>query len=88
MYGFIFSAPSLRNIFAGKVIEEKHCDLRWVLIEMVFLSMISAIAFVPFMMGFDFFNGFSYWIIAFFFVLFFGLFCYLSFFQRSFRSHR
>ncbi|WP_146188779.1 hypothetical protein [Pseudomonas sp. HMWF021] len=89
LYGFAFSVPSLRNMHGGKMIEEKHYNLRWVLIEMVFLSMILAIAFVPFMMGFDFFNGVSYWVIAFFlFVLFFGLFCYLSFFQRSFRSRR
>jgi hypothetical protein len=89
LYGFAFSVPSLRNMLDGKMIEEKHYNLRWVLIEMVFLSMILAIAFVPFMMGFDFFNGVSYWVIAFFlFVLIFGLFCYLSFFQRSFRSRR
>lgn len=89
LHGFIFSVQSLRNIFDGKVIEEKHYNLRWVLIGLVFLSGILAIAFVPFMMGFDFFNGVSYWVIAFFlFVLFFGLFCYLSFFQRSFRSRR
>lgn len=89
LYGFAFSVPSLRNMLDGKIIEEKHDNLRWVLIEMVFLSMILAIAFVPFMMEFDIFNGISYWVIAFFlFVLFFGLFCYLSFFQRSFRSRR
>lgn len=89
LHSFIFSVPSLRNIFDGKVIEEKHYNLRWVLIEMVFLSGILAIAFVPFMMGFDFFNGVSYWVVAsFLFVSFLGSFCYLSFFQRSFRSHR
>lgn len=38
LYGFIFSAPSFRNIFDGKVIEEKHYNLRRVLIEIVFLS--------------------------------------------------
>lgn len=89
LYGFVFSVPSLRNMLDRKMIEEKHYSLRWVLIEMVFMSMVLAIAFVPFMMGFDFFNGVSYWVIVFFlFVLFFGLFCYLSFFQRSFHSRR
>lgn len=89
LHGFVFSVPSLRNIFDGKVIEEKHYNLRWALIEIVFLSGILAIAFVPFMMGFDFFNGVSYWLVAsFLFVSFLGSFCYLSFFQRSFRSRR
>lgn len=89
LHGFICSAPSLRNMLDGKIIEEKHYNLRWVLIEIVFFSGILAIAFVPFMMGFDFFYGVSYWLIAsFMFVFFLGLFCYLSFFQRSFRSRR
>lgn len=89
LYGFAFSVPSLRNMLGGKMIEEKHYNLRWVLIEMVFLSMVLAIVFVPFMMGFDFFNGVSYWAIAFFlFVIFFGSFCYLSFFQCLFRFRR
>ncbi|MFI8222538.1 hypothetical protein [Pseudomonas sp. NPDC085632] len=89
LHGFIFSVPSLRHMLDGEMIEKKHYNLRWVLIELIFLSMVLAIAFVPFMMGFDFFNGVSYWVIAFLlFVLFFGLFCYLSFFQRSFRSRR
>lgn len=87
LYGFAFSVPSPRNMLDGRKIEKKHYNLRWVLIEMSFMSMILAIYFVPFVMGFDFFNGVSYWVIVFFlFVLFFGLFCYLSFFQRSFRS--
>ncbi|MGY1889198.1 hypothetical protein [Pseudomonas jessenii] len=89
LHGFIFSVPSLRNIFDGKVVEEKHYNLRWVLIEIVFLSGILAIAFVPFMMGFDFFNGVSYWVVAsFLFIFFLGSICYLSFFQRSLRSRR
>lgn len=89
LYGFIYSAPSLRNMLDGRIIKKKHYNLRWALIEMVFLSGILAIAFVPFMMGFDFFDGVSYWVMAFFlFVFFLGLFCYLSFFQRSFRSRR
>ena len=89
LYGFAFSVPSLRNRLDGKMIGEKHYNLRWVLIEIIFLSGILAIAFVPFMMGFDFFNGVSYWVVAsFLFVSFLGSFCYLSFFQRSFRSHR
>jgi hypothetical protein len=89
LHGFIFSVSSLRNIFDGKFIEEKHYNLRWVLIQIVFLSGILAIAFVPFVMGFVFFNGVSYWVVAsFLFVFFIGLFCYLSFFQRSFRSRR
>ncbi|MBY8937642.1 hypothetical protein [Pseudomonas fluorescens] len=89
LHGFIFSVPSLRNMFDGKVVEEKHYNLRWVLIEIVFLSGILAIAFVPFVMGFDFFNGVSYWVVAsFLFIFFLGSICYLSFFQRSLRSRR
>ncbi|WDR37656.1 hypothetical protein NN484_07955 [Pseudomonas serboccidentalis] len=88
-FGLVYYVPRLRNVLSGERIEEKHYGFKGAWVEIVIVSITAAAIFAPFLLEFDFFSDVSYWVMAFFlFFLFLGLFCYLSFFQRSFRSRR
>jgi len=88
-FGLVYYVPRLRNVLSGERIEEKYYGFKGAWVEIVIVSITAAAIFAPFLLEFDFFSDVSYWVMAFFlFFLFLGLFCYLSFFQRSFRSRR
>lgn len=89
IFGLVYYVPRLRNVLSGEMIEEKHYSLKVAWAEIVIVSITATAIFSNFFLEFDFFSNVSYWGMAFFlFFLFLGIFCYLSFFQRSFRSRR
>jgi hypothetical protein len=89
IFGLVYYVPRLRNVLSGEVIEEKHYSLKVAWAEIIIASITATAIFTNFFLEFDFFSNVSYWVMAFFlFFLFLGIFCYLSFFQRSFRSRR
>ena len=89
IFGHVYYVSRLRNVLSGEMIEEKHYSLKIAWGEIVVVSITATAIFAPFLLEFDFLSDVSYWVMAFFlFFLFLGLFCYLSFFQRSFRSRR
>lgn len=89
VFDLVCNLPRLRNVLYGEMIEEKYYSLRVAWIQIVVVSITATFIFTPFLMGFDLFIDVSCWVMAGgLFFLFLGLFCYLSFFQRSFRSRR
>jgi hypothetical protein len=89
VFDLVYNLPRLRNVLYGEMIEEKYYSLRVAWIQIVVVSITATFIFTPFLMGVDLFVDVSCWVMAGgLFFLFLGLFCYLSFFQRSFRSRR
>lgn len=89
VFDLVYNLPRLRNVLYGEMIEEKYYSLRVAWIQIVVVSITATFIFTPFLMGIDLFVDVSCWVMAGgLFFLFLGLFCYLSFFQRSFRSRR
>ncbi len=89
VFDFVYNLPRLRNVLRGEMIEEKYYSLRVAWVQIGVVSITATFIFTPFLMEFDFFVDVSYWVMAGgLFFLFLGVFCYLSFFQRSFCSRR
>ena len=89
IFGLFYYVPRLRSVFRGEMIEDKYYSLRAVWIQMIVVSMVATYIFAPYFEKIDLLIGVPDFIIAGGSFLFFvGLFCYLSFYQRSFCSRK
>lgn len=89
IFGLVYYVPRLRNAYRGEMVEDKYYSLRAVWIQIVVVSMVATYMFAPYFKKNDLLAGVPDFIIAGGSFLFFaGLFCYLSFYQRSFRQRK